>query len=227
MAKTPYHKAAERRENAFDRILRDGLSSGNLPGKAQQAREWYRNKARSSNPGSTQDLVGSDPSRFRQTVEIGRMYMFLYDPKTKADLPYYDTFPLIFPFEEYGNGFMGLNMHYLPPSYRAKLMDALYNITNNRLFDRTTKLRLTYTMLKNASELSFFRPCVKKYLKSYVRSRFIAIGAEEWDIALFLPTEKFEKATKQTVWSDSKRIIANAKPFGTKRARKPVNPHRR
>jgi len=34
------------------------------------------------------------------SVEPGGMYMFLYDPKTKAKLPYFDRFPLIFPFNK-------------------------------------------------------------------------------------------------------------------------------
>jgi hypothetical protein len=29
----------------------------------------------------------------------------------------------------------------------------------------------------------------------------------EWDIALFLPTERFEKATTSQVWADSKKKV--------------------
>lgn len=228
MARTPYHKAIPDISNPFDQILKQGISNGILPGKTVEARNWYRSKASQTNIDSNGVLAKSQPSRFRQRVEIGRMYMFFYDPKTKEKLPYYDRFPLIFPFDENATSFLGLNLHYLPPSLRAKLMDGLYGLVRNNRFDNTTKLdRLTYSMLKNASELSLFRPCVKRYLKTHVRSRFIAVSSNEWDIALFLPTESFEKATKQKVWSDSKNKVDRGRPMMKKAHGRGFNPFRR
>jgi hypothetical protein len=45
------------------------------------------------------------------------------------------------------------------------------------------------------------------YLNEHVKSRFIKIESAEWDIALFLPTERFQKSSKQTVWKDSRAEI--------------------
>ena len=44
---------------------------------------------------------------------IGRLNMFLYDPKYKDKLPYYDVFPLVLPIQRYSDGFLGINFHYL------------------------------------------------------------------------------------------------------------------
>lgn len=226
MAKSPYYKTAPRHKNPFDEILDRAAATGIRAGLTQQSREWFRQKAKSFAVPTNRELSASDPDRFRSRVVIGRMYMFNYNPKYRDTLPYYDRFPLIFPFAEEGNYFMGLNLHYLPPLFRAKLMDALYNLRNNDKFDNTTKLKLSYGMLRNASELSYFKPCVKKYLKTHVTSRFIAIGSEEWDIALMLPVESFAKSTKFEVWADSKRIITRNKPFGAGRTNRRYNPHK-
>lgn len=140
-------------------------------------------------------------------VDIGKMYFFVYDPKMKKELPYYDRFPLIFPFKELSDGFMGINLHYLPPRLRAKLMDALYGLVNNKKYDETTRLNLSYRILNGAARYRFFKPTVKRYLLEKVRSRFIEVNAEQWDMALFLPVEQFSKASKSKVWSDSRNGI--------------------
>ena len=37
---------------------------------------------------------------------FGRLNMFFYDPKFKKTLPYYDSFPLVLPLENYPDGFL-------------------------------------------------------------------------------------------------------------------------
>ena len=58
-----------------------------------------------------------------------------------------------------------------------------------------------------SSKFRFFRPCVKRYLLSNVRSRFIKINSDTWDLALFLPTERFIKANKTKVFRDSREAV--------------------
>jgi len=138
---------------------------------------------------------------------VGSMYMFYYDAKHKATLPYFDRFPLIFPYKKVKGGFMGINMHYLPLQYRAKLMDSLYDVASNTKYDESTRLKINYKILSGASQFRYFKPCVKHYLTSQVRSRFLYVYPSEWDIALFMPLERFEGATKTQVYADSRKII--------------------
>jgi hypothetical protein len=75
------------------------------------------------------DRIATSISReqLRQTnmVKIGMLYFFYYDPKTKADLPYWDRFPLVLVLEKYDDGFLGLNLHYLPVKYRVAFLQKL------------------------------------------------------------------------------------------------------
>ena len=102
---------------------------------------------------------------------------------------------------------MGLNLHYLPLQYRAKLMDALYDVASNSRYDETTKLNLSYKLLNSSSKFSYFKPCIKHYLTSQLRSKFLYIYPSEWDMALFMPLERFQGASKATVFKDSRRMI--------------------
>jgi hypothetical protein len=191
----------------FDTVLTKGIRSGQIPARSEEARKWYRDTAQSYKRIDERSLMKGDAERLTNRPIIGQMYMYYYDPKHKATLPYYDRFPLVFPYRKVQGGFMGINLHYLPHVYRAKLMDSLYDVANNDRFDETTKLKLNYSILNGASKFKYFKPCVKHYLTEQLRSRFLYVYPSEWDIALFLPTERFQGATKQQVWKDSKKLI--------------------
>ena len=66
---------------------------------------------------------------------------------------------------------------------------------------------ISYGLLRSQAKYKEFKPTYKKYLTKHVRSRFIKINASEWDIALFLPVERFEKASKSKVWGESRNAI--------------------
>ena len=193
----------------FDEILTKGVRSGQIPAQTNKARNWYRNAAKTYGSVKDNQFFGksSDKDRMASRPMIGGMYMYEYMAKGRKTLPYYDRMPLIFPFKMVKGGFYGLNMHYLPLPLRAKLMDALYETTNNKAYDETTKLKINYQILTKASKFEPFKPCVKRYLTSQVQSRFMYVYPSEWDIALFLPTERFTGATKSQVWAQSKKKI--------------------
>lgn len=195
----------------FDRILGDATRKGVVIDRSRESVQWLR-KAASRVPTTrvspSKMASDNDPARLENAVRIGHMYMFMYDPKHKATLPFYDRFPLIFPIGRAPGGFYGINLHYLHPRLRAILMDRLMtDVINNQKYDETTKLRLSYKILKSASKYRYFEPCVKHYLTKHVKSRFIYIYPAEWQMALFLPTERFEKASKTDVWQDSREKI--------------------
>jgi hypothetical protein len=195
----------------FDTIITQGVRAGQIPARTNAAREWFRETAGKMNRINERSMMKGDVSRMTTQPILGSMYMFYYDPKYKEELPYYDRFPLIFPYKKVKGGFMGLNLHYLPLQLRAKLMDGLYDYANNTRYDESTRLKLNYELLAKASKLRWFTPCVKHYLNTHVQSKFMYVYPSEWDIALFLPTERFEKAKKNQVWMDTKRMLGVSK----------------
>jgi hypothetical protein len=195
----------------FDEILTKGVRAGQIPARTQKARDWYRETASEYKRVQENQLFGrkGDKQRMMSQPLVGGMYMMEYVAKGRATLPYYDRLPLIFPYRKVKGGFFGLNMHYLPLDTRAKLMDALYDTANNTKYDETTRLKISYQILDKAAKYKEFKPCVKRYLTSQVSSKFLYVYPSEWDIALFLPTERFVGASKAQVFADSRRAIGS------------------
>lgn len=188
--------------NLFQDLELEAFRAGITP-RTKESIEWFRKKAQTLRPSRTQ-LLRDESVDLTSRTAIGKMYMYFYDPKTKETLPYYDRFPLTIIVGPAPRGFYGLNLHYLPPLLRAKFLDALLDNINNQRYDETTRFRLSYNLLKGASKLRAFKPCFKRYLRTHVRSRFALVSPPEWEIATFLPTADFEKATKTTVYRDSR-----------------------
>lgn len=189
------------KEGIFIDRLTKGRTSPTHSGM-EDARDWYREKAREVSSISPAKIINANPEHQRTNILPGYMYLFAYDAKHKATLPFWDRFPLIFPFHVDSESMLGMNLHYLPHLYRARLMDALYNLASNNRFDEKTKLRMSYNLLNSSAKYKYFKPCVKRYLKGQLKSRFLLIPSNEWDIALFLPLERFT-VNKTTVFKDS------------------------
>ena len=165
----------------------------------------FRSQAKIGSLNPTKQSLMADKNRLKNNAIIGRMYFYFYDPKTKDKLPYYDKFPLVLPIEQYNDGFLGLNLHYIHPKQRIILLDKLSEFANNTKFDKTTKLRLSYDLLASSSKVFEHQPCIKRYLFSHIESRFLEITADEWDIAALLPMESFVKASTSKVYADSRK----------------------
>ena len=145
----------------------------------------------------------------------GRVFMFGYDPKTKETLPYYDTFPLVIPIKPVKGGFTGINLHYLHPYDRAKLFDRLREFMlyepQGEYTTIRTKFRISYEKLISSMKFRYFKPAFKRYSLSQITTIQMLVPPKYWEVALFLPTENFQKANKRTVWRKSNRIFRGNK----------------
>lgn len=154
-----------------------------------------------------QRVLNGNPEQLVTKIMPGHLYMFVYDPKTKAELPYYDRFPLVFPFRKTPDGFIGLNMHYLPYPLRITLLDNLLTYASNQRFDETTRLKYSWALIDGMSKYAAAKPCVKQYLVGHVRTQFRQVESNNWATAMLLPVERFVGASKQEIWADSRKII--------------------
>jgi hypothetical protein len=163
-------------------------------------------KAKQTVPGAFNPVGYTNPKHFM----TGEMFIFHYDPKLKNALPYYDTFPLVIPIALYGDGFLGLNLHYLPPTMRASFLNKLIAYANTSPGDTRIRMNITYDILKNAQNLNAYLPCIKRYLVDHIRGRMVRLQPHEWPLVVNLPYEAFQKASKAKVWADSRKKIRGA-----------------
>jgi len=217
-------------------IFRELLTKFNaqvLNGKVSinRAKEWFRKQAEKIATISGNTILGADTKRLRGSPikdstlrptsrlnikHTGRMIMFFYDPlaESKKKMFAYDTFPLVMPIKFYGNGFLGLNLHYLPIALRARLLDALYTLYKDQHLNEKKQLQVSYDILNSSAKYRWFKPCVHRYLYINVKSRFLVVDPNEWDMMLTLPTERFvpgggtkQNITRDHVWNKSREAI--------------------
>lgn len=214
------------KESLLDRF-KDALRTGSAENLKTKATNWFRSKVRQGKQLAKQaynrskvtqigglkgikpqDLFmrgGYDRKRMTgQKVVYGKMFFFEYDAKYKDTLPYWDRFPLTIFFDFSPPHIIGLNLHYLTPYMRAQLMDKLNQYRNKKENDSDTFLRLNWKQLSKIPEV---KPAVKKYIISRVKMA-VQVPADEWDVAIFMPVARFQKATEKEVYRDSKRMIA-------------------
>ena len=170
-------------ETYFDRISKQ-IKTGNEPFR------WYRNRIKELGTPSTAELLRS--GKLAKRPHEGFLNMYIYAPKLKDKLPYYDTFPLIMYLKPAEKGFYGLNFHYLPYALRARLLDAAGQ--DNLNVNEVIKSRLT-------------KPTIKRYLFGYLRSMCLRIEPEDNLTAIMLPVQRFKKASDNKVWGDSRKMI--------------------
>ena len=154
---------------------------------------WYKKKvADLSNRISAARLMSDN--KLKKAPTFNKLHFFRYDPKLKATLPYYDTFPLVMPIQSAKGGFLGINFHYLPIPLRMKLLETLdrRNFTGN------------YSKLKNIREV---KPTIKHYLRRQFVSGFLELEEDDYAPAIFMPVAQFRKASASQVWRDSRRKI--------------------
>ena len=177
----------------------------NLKEAAIKSKAWFQQQAilLGKQNFTASKVLNSDPSRVKNTIVPGSMYMFLYDPKGKDQLPYYDRFPLVLPYKKMAGGFVGLNLHYLPYQLRMELLQRLMEFATDKNMAENTRIKYSWSLIGGVSRFKSAEPCIKHYLIDHVKSTFRKIDANDWATAVMLPVEQFVGATKNQVWKDS------------------------
>ena len=192
MAKTPT-------QTFFDKAATD-------PTIAKKSRGWFNKEVvrlRQMRPMPRKIMQQDGRST---SLLPGRLYMFQYEAKGADTLPYFDRFPLCFPFEIQSDFFLGLNMHYLPYLLRIRLLDRMMTYASNKKMDSTTRLKFQWNTIRGSARLALAKPAVKKYLKTQVKSQFLQVNPDNWNTAMMLPVERFTGATRDRVWRERLEI---------------------
>lgn len=206
-------------ESLLQRIQRE--TPAELASRSLQAMYWLRQRVQNLKINSEafykSEYATGELSKVKRQLE-GRMYLFFYEPLGKRTLPYYDRFPLVLVIERLSDGFIGLNMHYLPPLTRIRF---LYQLFRYEMYDddegiteedsygasnegfMNTKIRIKYDFMKDASKLKPFKACIKRYKYSQIEGRALVIKPDHWEAMSMLPLAQWKKQKQQRIWDDS------------------------
>jgi len=192
----------------FDTLEVQAFRAG-IPARTEKSRKWFQRKVKELGKVQPKTVLKDTALHKTNKPLIGDMVMYFYDPKLKAELPYYDRFPLTIMVQPAKGGFHGLNLHYLNPSVRALFLDELMKLGPSKISETTRITKLKYSLLNGVKKYKEFKPCFKHYLMNHVDSQITRVGMPEWEIAVFLPTQQFKKKSAQAVWTDSRKIYTS------------------
>ena len=190
-----------------DKIATDFLAK--IKAKSGEAIKWFKSIVKKTQKDIDPAAAGRKEIMTDRNIGIrtgkpiiGKMYLFQYSAKWKDILPYWDMWPLIFPFDYAKDGFYGINLHYLPPNARAALMIRLIKAQGGGgNMNENFKLKLSYDIITKFKPAI---PCIKRYLFSQVQGKGLyGIGGEDWSYAAALPLQKFQKESEKYVWTQS------------------------
>lgn len=173
----------------FDKLSKQMTAAGIKP-RSDAARAFIGQQIAKLKIPTNRSNILNDASRVASKAYIGKMYFFHYDAKHKDTLPVWDKFPLVIPMEYNSDGFLGLNLHYMDPYTRLALLDKLHDFINNDKYDDTTRFNLSYKLLSSSRRYSMIEGCVKRYLFQHIVSSMIYIEPNNWETAIFLPTQQ-------------------------------------
>lgn len=131
-------------------------------------------------------------------IKLGSLITFVYDPKHKQTLPFFDILPLAIPLARYGDRLLALNCHYLPYTFRISLVTELMKRIS-------WKKRLQYRDIKAAIQSSkmphaMLYYCIRSYLYNHIRSEVKAFHTQNFQKAVREIMPRFKKETEENIY---------------------------
>jgi hypothetical protein len=171
----------------------------------KKSMDWFRKRVTKNFSSVRTARMFRDQELFSSGMTLGRMYFFEYDAKHKDTLPLWDRYPLVIPFNAYrakdgAEIVLGLNFHYLQPVLRMAAFRALLKFKTNDRFNKKTKLDFSWKVISTLAQSRYFEHAVHAYRMDHVRSKFVDIPAQSYELVLFLPLARFQKGSKSEAW---------------------------
>ena len=187
----------------------DAIRTGTVGAETKKSAKWFQMKIKGLEGTLRNQWTQTNAPKFYREAEtkvnpkvlrlranLGDLFCYYYNPKHRMTLPYYDRFPMIMLIGYEKETFLGLNFHYLNPRIRAILLDRV-----------TAKIAGGLIRWEKIMRIPQIAPTVKRYRYDHIVRKVIPIEEKENEIAIFLPLERFKKASKSKVWADSKKRI--------------------
>ena len=161
---------------------------------SKQGQGWFRQQIRDIKKNrfnKYQFIINGRQDTVRR-LEVGKLYFFEYvakyggmgsDIPVSQQLPVWDRYPLVLPFTTAPNGFIGINLHYLPIRARAWLLDKLLGTANVP----ANKLRINWQILSGLSRIDIGQYATHRYLLNHITSPFRLVRIDDYANAIMLP----------------------------------------
>lgn len=150
------------------------------------------------------ELIEKDTKETVDTVKsfakmrLGQLFLMVYDPKWKHELPFYDVLPMYVLLAKKGDRMLGLNLHYLPYIVRV-------NVARELMKHSSWGKRIQYKDVKAAFEASkapigMLYLCIRTYLYSHIRSEIKEFHSQNFESIIQEVMPKFKKEDEETIY---------------------------
>jgi len=162
--------------------------------KELTAVQWFRKsladirKKKLGKPTDYEPLL-LDKSRNVGRKLRGQVLLFRYRPDSKTK--FYDRYPVIIVLEVTGSQIIGLNLHYVPPMDRIKLILLMNSLLYNQKETNLQKTRLKiFSLLNKKVFAKYMGAAINRYTVKNIAGKPKLTTPEEWSYLAFLPVFK-------------------------------------
>lgn len=167
---------------------------------SKNAVQWFKDSIRGlkqNQLGKQQDylsIIKDNKRNVRNTLR-GQVLLFQYRPKHKPK--FYDRFPLIIVLDFKGRNLLGLNLHYVPPIDRLRLLALMNTLIFSKNEPNLQKTRIRVLSLLNKQIFAkYLGTAVNYYTVESIVGKPKITTPEEWTHFAFLPLFRGINPTK-------------------------------
>ena len=195
-------------ESFFQKAHKTAKKSGIIE-RSEISRMWYHDYALEQGLDYRSLQMMRSGGKRISDMRLGRMYFFRYNPHKSYDHTY-DSFPLIFMLYEDPDNFSGINFHYLSPKLRAILLGHMLSFLTDQDFSNRTKLfaRKFRQMIQHNKRFRHAKVIYRQYKPEHIQSKIIQVHPLDWELAIMVPTERFQtpaggRVASKKIWRET------------------------
>lgn len=139
----------------------------------------------------------------------GQILHYVYNPKYKDSLPFWDQYPTIIVLNQNSRYVLGLNIHFVPTAIRKKIIHFLLK-KNVHNIKKGKPIQASYLLFKSLLRKLNATICIRKYIKIRMSNNCVVPTSYESyiDSAIKLNTKKIYGMSQDAIY---KLLLTNRK----------------
>ena len=207
MAESRYQDIGDDFQKIIDDLTKGRMSATEVNRRQRESIKYFSAKNKAKFVDNDRPNVSLMTKGMRGVSDFipGTIMTFAYDAKHADTLPYWDRYPLTIFLDYQKNGnILQLNLHYLPPPERAKILGLLMKTVTAKKLRHDVRMKITYEMCQKIAMYQPLAFCLKSYIPSRITSKIVRVQPADWAAAIFFPSDRFQNASNRKVWADFK-----------------------